>query len=633
MPTTHALLMPLLVLSLLPVARPLSAQTPPPSAFAFDVHEATIAELQAAMAAGRVTAVQLVDAYLARIHAYDAALGAVLGLNPNARADAARLDQERARQGLRGPLHGIPILLKDNFDTHDLPTTGASIALAGWVPPDDATLVRRLREAGAIILGKTNLHELAAGITTVSSLGGQTRNPYDPTRNPGGSSGGTGAAVAASFAAIGYGTDTCGSIRIPAAFNSLFGLRPTKGLISVDGVIPLSHTQDVAGPLARTVTDLAIGLDAITGPDPADPATRILEGRALPRFEQALRTDALRGARIGVLTSLFGSAPEDQEAGGLVRQALERMKEQGAEIVNLDVVNLDSLIAGTAVIDHEFKFDLMDYLSRSPAAPIDSLGDILTHGLHHAALEATFRRRNAVAGRETEAYARARTRRAALRDTLIAVLDRERLDAVAHPTMRRKPAPIGESQSGTTCQLSASTGAPALAMPAGFTRDGLPLGIELVGRPLDDAKLLGYAYAYEQAVHPRRAPALTPPLASNRVPAPVTIELIAEPGGSASITLTGRITYDARTGELRHNLRVAGVAAHQIHAIALHRGSRERNGPVIHRLAGPGVANPTGSIVLSLAEHQYLLDAELYVSVYTEDRPTGAARFRLAVPS
>ena len=206
----------------------------------YDVFEATILELQDDMAAGRVTAVELVDAYLARIAAYDQRgpmLNAIIRLNPNARAEAALLDQERATDGPRGLLHGIPIILKDNFDTFDMPTSGGSIALAGLVPPDDAFQVRRLRDAGAIILGKANMHELAFGITTLSSLGGQTRNPYDPSRYPGGSSGGTGAAIAASFAAIGWGSDTGGSIRIPSSHNNLFGLRHTKGLSSSDGII------------------------------------------------------------------------------------------------------------------------------------------------------------------------------------------------------------------------------------------------------------------------------------------------------------------------------------------------------------------------------------------------------------
>jgi Asp-tRNA(Asn)/Glu-tRNA(Gln) amidotransferase A subunit family amidase len=226
--------------------------------------------------------VQLVDAYLARIAAYDVGgpqLNAMIRLNPAARRDAAAMDAERAAGRVRGPLHGIPIILKDNYDVAGLTTSAGSLALTGNIPTADASIVRRLREGGAIILGQSNMHELAAGITNISSLGGQTRNPYDPRRCPGGSSGGTGVAIAASFAAVGWGSDTCGSIRIPAAYNSLYGLRPTQGMASRAGIVPLSHTQDVPGPLARTVTDLAIALDVTVGPDPADTGTRALAGR------------------------------------------------------------------------------------------------------------------------------------------------------------------------------------------------------------------------------------------------------------------------------------------------------------------------------------------------------------------
>ena len=228
----------------------LQAQVP------LEVSEASVHQLQLAMTARRLSAVELVDAYLERIEAYDdqgPALNAILTLNPDARAQAAALDREREITGPRGPLHGIPIILKDNYSTRDLPTTGGSKVLADFTPNANATQVQRLIDAGAIILAKSNLHEFAYGITTISSLGGQTRNPYDPSRLPGGSSGGTAAAIAASFATVGMGSDTCGSIRIPAAFNNLVGLRPTKGLSSIYGIMPLAGTQDVAGPLARKI--------------------------------------------------------------------------------------------------------------------------------------------------------------------------------------------------------------------------------------------------------------------------------------------------------------------------------------------------------------------------------------------
>jgi len=480
-------------------------------------YEATIPALQADLAAGRVTSAQLVDAYLARIAAYDhqgPSLNAMIAINPNARRDAMALDKERREGRVRGPLHGIPVLIKDNYGTTDMPTTGGSIALAGFVPSREAFQAKKLRDAGAVILGKTNLHELAAGITTVGSMVGQTCNPYDPTRMPGGSSGGTAAGIAASYAVIGWGSDTCGSIRIPSALNNLFGLRPTKGLSSVAGIIPLSHTQDVPGPLARTVMDLAIGLDATIGPDPADPATQILNGRSLKGFVNSLDAGSLKGARFGVLASFFGSLLEDQEAAGIVRSALDQMKARGAELVEVAIPGLDSLVLRASVIDYEFKPDLEDYLAATPNAPVSGLQDILDRGLYHAALEATFRRRNANGTRDSEAYRAALARRDQIRKMVVAAMDSLHLDAIAYPTSRRKATIIGQPAPPTNCQLSAVTGLPAISMPAGFTPDSLPVGLELLGRQLSDMSLVSFAYAWEQAVHPRRPPRLTPPLAN-----------------------------------------------------------------------------------------------------------------------
>ncbi|MEX1257651.1 MAG: amidase family protein [Gemmatimonadota bacterium] len=478
------------------------------------VYETSITELQEAMEEGRTTAVALVDAYLARVEAYDRAgpeLRALISLNPRAREEAEALDGERAESGPRGPLHGIPIVLKDNFGTADQPTTAGSVSLEGMVPPEDATVVRMLREAGAVILGKTNLHEFAFGYTSISSLGGQTRNPYDPSRNPGGSSGGTGAAVSASFAAIGYGTDTCGSIRVPAAFNGLFGIRPTKGLASVQGLVPLSHTQDTPGPLARTVEDLAIGLAAIAGPDPNDPATMVPRPSLVEGFQDALRADALRGARIGVLGSYFGAGEAEAEVSAVVRSALARMEEGGAEIVEVVIPGLDTLLAGTSVITQEFREDLRAYLSAIPGAPVGSLEEIIAGGLHDPAVEGVLRTSSATEGPDSDGYRRALGRRDRVREVVIAFLDDQGLDAIAYPSARREPAPVGESQGGINCQLSAATGLPALVAPAALTASGLPVGIELLGRPFDEGRLIGLAYAYERLVNPRVPPPTTPP--------------------------------------------------------------------------------------------------------------------------
>jgi len=610
------------VLTLTVSATSVRAQRTSPAGF--EVFEAGIPQLQEALANGRVTSVQLVDAYLARIEAYDrdgARLNAVIRLNPAARTEAARLDAERAARGARGPLHGIPILLKDNFDTADLPTTASTLGLAAHVPPDDAFQVRKLREAGAIILGKTNLHELASGIVTISSLGGATRNPYDPARNPGGSSGGTGAAIAASFAAIGWGSDTCGSIRIPAAHQNLFGLRPTKGLSSTDGVVPLSHTQDVAGPLARSVTDLAIGLDATIGFDPADTTTASMRTRTI-RFVAALDTAALRGARLGILEPLFGIAGEDQEVGRIVRAAAEQLERQGAALVNVPFPTLDSLIQGTAVIDHEFKFDLADYLAASGPAAVRSLDDILSHGLYHVALEDRMRQRNAPPTRFTDAYRNALARRAALQRALNAAFDEHNLQALIYPTLRRKPAPLGEAQAGSTCSLSAQTGFPALAMPAGFTPDSLPVAIELLGRPFDDERLVAFAFDYEQAVRPRRPPATTPPLANGRAPEPNRFTAsLALPNGALA---EAELRFNVTTNMLAWQFSTRGLAQHELSAVALLRTSPESDvAPVAISLGGPAQLSGSGTIVLTPSERFLLLNGRLRFAAFTRAQPLG----------
>lgn len=598
----------------------------------FDVVEKTITDLQKAMERGSITSTRLLDLYLARIEAYDRrgpSLNAIISLNPSARDEASSLDRERAARGARGPLHGIPLVVKDNFDVAGLPTTAGSLALAELYPAADAFQVRRLREAGAVILGKTNMHELASGITTISSLGGQTRNPYDLARNPGGSSGGTGAAVAASFAAAGLGTDTCGSIRIPAAHNSLVGLRPTVGLSSRAGVLPLSHSQDVAGPLARTVGDLAIVLDATAGVDRADEATKAGEGRVPKSYRDALREDGLKGARVGVLNALFGTAPEDNEGGAVVRRALESMKKLGAETIDVEVPGFDQMLSGTSVIDAEFKFDLMDYLARASDPPVRSLADILDRGLYHSAIESSAKRRNAVESRETEPYRRARIRRETIRRAIVAAMEEHQLAALAYPTMRRKAALIGQSQGGTTCQLSASTGLPALSMPAGFTDDGLPIGIELLARAFEEPTLLAIAYAFEQATHIRRPPFSTPQLKGAGTPPPIDFiaTIAARPRSPSSLTV--RFAFDPLTSELRYQAAAAGVQAEQVLAAWIHQGSEGDRGAALLQILGRGELRRSGMLALTTTERAALREGRLYLAFYTRGGAVGRTQLRI----
>src|SRR5262245_58436552 len=597
------------------------------------VYETSIVDLQKAMSHGRTTSVALVDAYLARIAAYDHAgpsLNAILRVNPAARAEAAALDAERKAGKVRGPLHGIPVIVKDNYATRDMPTSAGSIALAGMRTPFDAFQVKKLRDAGAVILAKSAMHELASGITTISSITGQTCNPYDPDRSPGGSSGGSGAAVAASFAPIAWGSDTCGSIRIPSAVHNLFGLRPTKGLSSISGIVPLSHTQDVGGPIARTVMDLAIGLDATIGSDPADSATRILDGKQLPKFVDALDSTSLRGKRLGVLTAHFGNEADDAEGTRVVRAAIDKMKARGAEVVDITIPDLDAVIGAAGVIDFELKPDLTDFLATVPNAPVKSLGEILDRGLEHTQLEAALRRRETNGTRASDAYKAALAKRITARDLVVSFLDSNRLDAIVYPTVRRKAAILNEPQRGANCQLSAVTGLPALTMPAGFTPDGLPIGVELLGRPLADASLLGMAYDYEQSVKPRRAPSTTPALVDGHAPKPKTIAVTKRDG---STNVTGRFTFDPTTRSLDYVVNVVGVPGARVYSITIDRDSAGKKGAVIRHLAGPGLAAAKGHLTLRELERQQLVAGRLALVVYTSDQPTGSVRKRLVIPN
>ena len=587
------------------------------------VYEASIDDLQAMLRSGRTTSVALVDAYLARIAAYDhdgPKLDAIVRINPHARADAAALDAERTAGHLRGPMHGIPVILKDNYSTRDMPTSAGSIALASLETKDDAFQVKKLREAGAIILGKSNMHELASGITSISSIAGQTCNPYDPRRSPGGSSGGSGAAVAASFAAVAWGSDTCGSIRIPSAVHNLFGLRPTKGLSSIAGIVPLSHTQDVGGPIARSVRDLALALDATVGPDPADTATRILGGQT-PHFVEGLDSTALHGKRIGVLTDYFGTEMDDAEGARIVRAAVSRMKARGAEIVDVTIPNLDSAVNRASVINYEFKYDLIDFLAPHHV-PVRSLGEILDRGLYDVQLQAPLRARETNGTRDGAAYRAALEQRVIARDLAVNFMNANHLDALVYPTVRRKAAYIGEPQRGATCQLSAVTGLPALSIPAGLTEDGMPIGAELLGRPLADVQLVAMAYDYEQATHPRVPPSTTPPLVNGRAPRPE--QFAASVSGAAR--LHGEFAYDPTRRTLTYSVTASGISPERVYSLSIDRDSAGRKGPVMEVLTIPGEAKAAGTLELSAIERAELAAGQLALVLYSADDPLGTVR-------
>ena len=611
-----------------PVQSGTPSKPPAREIHAFDVAEASLTELQAALGDGRVSSLVLVDAYLARIAAFDhrgPSLNALIRLNPRARADARLRDAERRAGHVRGPLHGIPIILKDNYDTGDMPTSGGSLALAASQPSRDGFVVRQLRNAGAIVLAKANLHELAAGITSISSLGGQTRNPYDVTRCPGGSSGGTAVAIAASFAAVGWGSDTCGSIRIPSAFNNLVGLRPTQGLVSRSGIMPLSHTQDIGGPLARTVTDLAIALDASVGVDSTDVASRFMAGRPTPHFVAALDRSALRGARLGMLMPYF--LDTDAEIADTVRSALQVMKRAGADVMEVRIPEFDSLMAGSSVLNMETRSDLMAYLQGVPNAPVHSMHDILASGLYDRALEARFRLVDTIVGMESDAYRRAVAKQAALRARISAVMDSLSLDALVYPTVRQKPTLIGDAQAGSTCQLSAHSGLPALSAAAGFTADGLPVGIELLGRAFTDARLVALAFAFEQTGSRRRAPATTPSLMHRPSIVAPAIRTVAR---GTDATATADFRFEPSDNRLSWTVRVSG-AVPKVLAVVLRRMDADSGGVsrVIARLVGPGMARMRGVLPLNATEHRALNEGRLRLALYETAHPTRPTETRI----
>jgi Asp-tRNA(Asn)/Glu-tRNA(Gln) amidotransferase A subunit family amidase len=620
----------------------------------FDVAERSIDELQAAMAQGRVTSARLVELYLDRIDAYDQAgprLNSVLYLNPNAGRDARALDDDRRRRGPRGPLHGIPVLLKDNFDTRDMPTTGGSLALSGVVPRADAYQVKKLREAGAVLLGKVNLHELALGLTTVSSLGGQTLNPYDLRRAPGGSSGGSAAAAAASFAAFTMGTDTSGSIRIPSSHNSLVGLRPTAGLSSRAGIIPFGHTQDAGGPMTRSVTDAAIVLDATAGYDPGDPITAASKGRMAATYRSALRADALKGARIGVLRELFGSSPEDEPVAAVVRTAVDDMTRQGAAAVDVVVPGLGRLLMASSLLSQELKFDFREYLRRSPGARIKSLEDLLASGLHTAQFQAFVEGANGLADDYPSSadYQARLMARQTLAQAVLEVMEDNQLDVLAYPTVRRIAPLVGGNQAGSNAALSAQTGFPAIAVPAGFTVDGFPVGIEMLGRPFAEATVLGLAFAYERATGHRRPPPATPPLTKgaggglsakppvDTGPGSVRFDVTAtgaqaQPPSGVAFGAVVRFTFNEQTRQLGYDVVSISGARRRVGGVYLHRRGTRPNGGVAHILAKASDLLGSGSVTLSDAEVSDLRAGKFYVSALDAGNPFLSARGNLLLP-
>lgn len=499
-----------------------------------DLTTATIADLNAAFDAGALNAETLVERCLARIEAYDAAgpkLNAVLTVNPRAIETARALDAERQAQGPRSPLHGIPVLLKDNIDTADLPTTAGSFMLAGSLPPDDAFLVQKLRDAGAIILAKVNMSEFASG-GAMSSLGGPTYNPHDAARTPSGSSGGTGAAIAAAYAPVGLGTDTGGSVRGPSAANGIVGLKPTHGLLSRDGIVPLALSFDTAGPMARNVYDVAVALGVMTGVDAADAATQKSAGRAEQDYTQYLDTEALDGARIGIARDFMDSDPE---VDWIVEAALEAMRGAGATIVDVRLPGWLLEARGSlyrAIRYREFRAQIADYLATLGPDYPKTLAALVERSMTVTAPRADgvipnpsrwrlMRREDESGTLDDYDYLAVRDHGLPLiRGIMEGILAEEDLDALVYPTSPRRPRRVdadpnpgaAPGSGGSAVILANLTGFPDLIVPAGFTGRSLPVSLSFLGVAFSEPRLLALGYAFEQLTRAHRLPVRTPPL-------------------------------------------------------------------------------------------------------------------------
>ena len=489
----------------------------------FQIEEATIDTLQAAYLAGTFTARGAVEAYLARIEAYDRkgpALWSLISVNDMALSEADALDRKLRETGkLIGPLHGIPVLVKDNIDVLGMETTGGTALLKGWRPPADATIINKLRAAGAIILAKTTMSELArGGVDSINSvLPGFARNPYNTAHGTGGSSGGTGSALAANFGMIGLGSDTWGSIRNPSNNNSTVGLRPSWAIVSRHGMIGLYNARDVAGPMTRTVADLAAMLDVIAGEDPNDPATHGVSDKIPSSFKSHLRLDGLKGKRIGVLRQAFPDDASDPQVLSLFNEALKDLTAAGATIV--DPLNIPEFLEHPPKPHpkSETRFAMEKYLSKTGPGFPKTLKDILDSGKFHPLHETMFAATCIAPPPEVDPIAAQLVKdEERMRDAYLRAMALASVDCLITPCASYPPKLNGDrntTPAGNTTWVASGLHWPALIVPMGYTYEDLPSGLQFIGRPWSDALLIEIGFAYEQATRHRHPPATVPPLA------------------------------------------------------------------------------------------------------------------------
>jgi amidase len=483
------------------------------------VEEATIADLQNGYTSGAFTARQVVQAHLDRIAAYDAKLGAIILINPHALADADKLDAAFKATGKpAGPLHGIPVLVKDNYDIAGLQTTGGSAALLGWTPAKDSTAVARLRAAGAIILAKTTMSEWArGGLDNINSvLPGFARNPYNLPHATGGSSGGTGSGIAASFGVVGLGSDTWGSIRNPSSNNALVGLRPSWALVSRAGMIGLYDARDTAGPMTRTVTDLARLLDVIAGVDPADPATAGAARKIPATYTTSLKPDGARGKRLGVLRQAFPKDKSDPQVLALIERAITDLRAAGADIIDpFTIAEFDQFPAQSHP-QSEVRAALERYLATTSGGFPKTVAEVVSskkfHPLHETGLISASK---APAPGDDQIVTQLLASEEAMRAAYLRAMDTARVDALLLPVASYPPKLNGDrntTPTGATTWIASGLHWPAAVVPMGYTYDQLPSGVQFIGRPWSEPTLLEIAYAYEQATKHRVPPSTTPPL-------------------------------------------------------------------------------------------------------------------------